>query len=100
MKLMLEAPGTKRWKLKHDQPPSKFAFKSNLRRYMKEARRCDARDAILTQWKQTMSGPEWEASDYEWWGLAYMTKCLKVYSFGPLLKRFNSRFLSHINSTA
>ena len=43
----------------------------DLAHRLKEARRCDARDAILTQWKQTMSGPEWEASDYEWWGLAY-----------------------------
>jgi hypothetical protein len=33
MKPMLKAPGTKRSKLKHDEPPAKFAFNSNLRRY-------------------------------------------------------------------
>ena len=33
MKLMLKAPGTKRLNLKYDEPPSKIAFKINLRRY-------------------------------------------------------------------
>ena len=33
MKPMLKAPGTKRLKLKYDEPPSNFAFKFNLRRY-------------------------------------------------------------------
>jgi len=30
---MLKAPGTRRLKLKNDEPPSNFAFKSNLRHY-------------------------------------------------------------------
>jgi len=34
MQPMLKAPGTKRLKLKYDQPFSNFAFKSNLRRYI------------------------------------------------------------------
>jgi len=33
MDSMLKAPGTKRLKLLYDEPPSNFAFKSNLRRY-------------------------------------------------------------------
>jgi hypothetical protein len=33
MKPMLKAPGTKRLKLQYDEPPSNFAFNSNLRRY-------------------------------------------------------------------
>ena len=33
IKPALKAPGTERWKLKYDEPPSKFAFKINLRRY-------------------------------------------------------------------
>jgi hypothetical protein len=32
---MLKSPGTKRLKLLHDEPPSDFALKFNLRRYMK-----------------------------------------------------------------
>ena len=35
MKPKLKPPGTKRLKLKHDHPPSSFAFKCNLRRYIK-----------------------------------------------------------------
>ena len=34
MKSMLKAPGTKRLKLKHDEPLSNFALKLNLRRYI------------------------------------------------------------------
>ena len=33
IKLTLKVPGTKRLKLKHDEPLSKFAFEFNLRRY-------------------------------------------------------------------
>ena len=33
IKPTLKAPGTKRLKLKYDEPLSKFAFKFNLRRY-------------------------------------------------------------------
>jgi hypothetical protein len=33
MKLMLKAPGTKRLKLKYDEPPVTFAFNISLRRY-------------------------------------------------------------------
>jgi hypothetical protein len=33
IKPRLKAPGTKRLKLKHDEPPSKLAFKFSLRRY-------------------------------------------------------------------
>ena len=36
IKPTLEAPETKRLKLKSDGPPSNFAFKFNLRRYTKE----------------------------------------------------------------
>jgi len=36
IKPTLKAPGTKRLKLKHDEPLSNFAFKFNLRRYTKE----------------------------------------------------------------
>ena len=35
MKLMLKASGNRRLKLRHDEPVSFFAFKSNLRRYAK-----------------------------------------------------------------
>jgi hypothetical protein len=35
MKTVLKAPGTKRLKLKCDEPLSNFAFKFNLRRYIK-----------------------------------------------------------------
>ena len=35
IKTMLKAPGTLRLKPKHDEPPSNFAFKFNLRRYIK-----------------------------------------------------------------
>ena len=35
IKPMLKSPGTKRLKLLHDEPPSDFALKFNLRRYMK-----------------------------------------------------------------
>jgi len=38
MKPMLKALGTKRLKLWHDEPPSTFAFKFNLRRYTKAQR--------------------------------------------------------------
>ena len=34
---MLKAPGTKRLKLKYDEPLSNFAFKFNLRRYYMES---------------------------------------------------------------
>ena len=37
IKPILRAPGTERLKLKYDEPPSKFAFKFNLRRYTEEA---------------------------------------------------------------
>ena len=33
IKPTLKAPGTKRLKMKHDEPLSNFAFKLNLRRY-------------------------------------------------------------------
>jgi len=33
IKPTLKAPGSKRVKVKHDEPVSKFAFKFNLRRY-------------------------------------------------------------------
>jgi hypothetical protein len=33
---MVKAPGTERLKLKTDEPPSDFAFKINLRRYIRE----------------------------------------------------------------
>jgi hypothetical protein len=36
IKPTLKAPGTKRLKLKYDEPLSKFAFKFNLRRYSEE----------------------------------------------------------------
>ena len=36
IKTTLNAPGTKHLKLKYDEPPSNFAFKFNLRRYIKE----------------------------------------------------------------
>ena len=36
MKPMLKAPGTKRLKLKYDEPPSNITFKFNLRRYSKD----------------------------------------------------------------
>ena len=32
----MKPPGTKRLKLKYDEPPSNFAFKFNLRRYIKD----------------------------------------------------------------
>ena len=32
----LKAPGSKRLNLYYDEPPSNFAFTSNLRRYIKE----------------------------------------------------------------
>ena len=35
IKLTLKAPGTKRLRLKHDEPLPSFAFKFNLRRYNK-----------------------------------------------------------------
>jgi hypothetical protein len=35
VKPKLKAPGTKRLKLKYDEPLSNFAFKFNLRRYIK-----------------------------------------------------------------
>ena len=35
MKPMLKAPGITRLKLQHDEPPSRFAFNFNLRRYSK-----------------------------------------------------------------
>ena len=38
IKPILKAPETKRLKLKSDGPPSKFAFKINLRRYSVEMR--------------------------------------------------------------
>jgi len=38
MKPKLKAPGTERLKLKHDNLPSKLAFKFNLRRYIQELR--------------------------------------------------------------
>ena len=44
MKLKLKAPGTKVLELKSDEPPSKFAFKINLRRYTAGGRR---RRAVL-----------------------------------------------------
>ena len=34
IKPTLKPPGTKLLKLKYDEPPSNFAFKSNLRRYV------------------------------------------------------------------
>jgi len=36
MKPVLKAPGTKRLKLKYDEPLSNFAFKCNLHRYIQE----------------------------------------------------------------
>ena len=36
IKPTLKAPGTKRLKLKYDEPLSKFAFKLNVRRYTKD----------------------------------------------------------------
>jgi len=36
IKPTVKPPGTKNLKLLHDGPPSKFAFKFNLRRYTKE----------------------------------------------------------------
>jgi len=36
MRPMLKAPRTKLLKLSYDEPPSNFAFRCNLRRYMKE----------------------------------------------------------------
>jgi len=38
MEPMLKAPRTKRLKLQYDEPPSNFAFKFNLRRYISGAR--------------------------------------------------------------
>ena len=37
IKPTLKAPGTQRLKLKHDEPPSNFGFKFNLRRYTQAA---------------------------------------------------------------
>ena len=34
MKPMLKSPGIKRLRLSYDEPPSNFAFKFNLRRYI------------------------------------------------------------------
>ena len=42
------------------------ATRRDLAHRLRDARRADARGAILTQWKQTMSGPEWDVEDYEW----------------------------------
>ncbi|KAK3268307.1 hypothetical protein CYMTET_23179 [Cymbomonas tetramitiformis] len=33
---------------------------------LREARRSDNREIMLTQWRQSMTGPDWEAEDYEW----------------------------------
>ena len=41
IKIKLKALGTKRLKLKYDEPLSKFAFKFNLRRYTKFASSSD-----------------------------------------------------------
>jgi len=50
MKPTLKAPGTERSKLKYDVPPSKIAFKVNLRRYnvaiQKTADNYDARSGL------------------------------------------------------
>jgi len=35
IKPMMKAPGTERLKLKYDEPPSNFAWRSSLRRYIK-----------------------------------------------------------------
>jgi hypothetical protein len=40
IKPKLKAPGTKRLKLKYDDPLSKFGFKFNLRRYSVEHLTC------------------------------------------------------------
>ena len=42
------------------------ATRRDLALRLREARRADDRAAVLAQWKQTMSGPEWDAEDYEW----------------------------------
>ena len=39
IKPTLKAPGMKLLKLRYDKPPSNFAFKINLRRYMKDSLR-------------------------------------------------------------
>ena len=50
MKSKLKAPGIKRLKLKYDEPLSKFAFKSNLRRYTEaRANTAEARTAVLEE---------------------------------------------------
>jgi hypothetical protein len=46
MKPMLKAPGTKRLKLKYDQPLSSFAFNFNFRRYTMEAVAAAEKDQV------------------------------------------------------
>ena len=53
----LKAPGTKRLKLKYDEPVSNFAFKFNLRRY-----------------NQKQAWPFWEPVDYVAFGGAYAVR--------------------------
>ena len=42
IKPTMKAPGNERLKLKHDEPPSKFAFRLNLRRYFEMHDKLDA----------------------------------------------------------
>ena len=46
MKPTLKAPGTERWKLKHSELLSNFAFRINLRRYIK------VRDMLLKEFRE------------------------------------------------
>jgi len=40
---LLKAPGSKHMKLKYDEPPSNFAFKMILRRYMKVCEKVESK---------------------------------------------------------
>lgn len=40
--------------------------RKDLAARLREARRADDREATLTRWRQTMSGPEWSVDEHEW----------------------------------
>jgi len=53
MEPTLKPPGTERLKLNHDEPPSNFAFKFNLRRYAKNVicGKCEGRVVQVDSFK-------------------------------------------------
>jgi len=60
VKPTLKAPGTKRLKLKYDEPPSNFAFKFNLHRYITALSEQRQRFQAALRRQHARGGRDWQ----------------------------------------